>query len=171
MRDLPCVGFETPRSPEGGLWHLFNAKIVRNNSVPTHCCPNCGARRPASQATKHFWKIWGVAMVGFFVWFQIEMALESPEQKAKRAQERILHAAGYACKTYAKNSLDDSQSAEFDAPIISNAERSGRPITNRFDVVLGLRARNAFGASVRGTMYCTVVKTGEVYTVVNTTSF
>jgi len=133
-------------------------------STDARRCPNCGAYKPTSKVVKIFWYFWLISFIGFVAW--VELRDVSPEEKAAQELEKTLHDAGYACKSYMKDSLNDPGSAEFDTPVVTPATNNAGGSGVSFNVRMSLRAKNAFGALVGGITLCTVEKTGDNYRVI-----
>lgn len=148
-------------------------------------CPHCGWKRPSGCRRVMFGGlvVFGLfaALIGFVIGpmfdeqsqarEQARRAAMSPEQRAeedRRAEaardaqrdERQLTQVRYACRRSLLNSLNDPSSAQLGSPSVWPMRRldDGSVV-----VVIEGRAKNAFGAYIRGTWECHARRAGGTY--------
>lgn len=100
--------------------------------------------------------LWGILALIIIIGIFVPESPKTPENIAAEAQENIVaqeHARNSAlefeCRYAIKQSLNDPDSAEFDAVVVMPAK------DDTYIVIQDLRAKNAFGGLVKGSYQCT----------------
>ena len=108
----------------------------------------------------------GLIFVPIILVFVIAIANRpSPEQRAANDARTEQYSAAFACQDAVRGILKAPATAEFQAP--RNAQYTYREIDGSFSVTFYVDAQNSFGAKLRETYACHVVKAGAGYRVLD----